>query len=227
MRGLDAVPPGPRGGVGNDDESDVCGESCFEGFYSDTESHDGTRSMISASHGQLTIDYNSDVRLTHESQSSQLSYFNHSQQSELQDFTTSLPARASERPLDRSDQNFENNSSTMMAIKVEPSADIEQVRRQTDSTLMERSSIATHWMHDHLTTSSDATADVLGEFTESSKYHTINNEDHGEGGATATWMIAGHGELEPTPKPETAKGSHTPLPPPLLTTGPSFSRNRY
>src|SRR5947208_3116806 len=72
VRGLDVVPPGSREeGVGNDDESDNCGESFFEGFYSDTESHDGTRSMISASHGQLTIDGNSDVRLTQENQFSQ------------------------------------------------------------------------------------------------------------------------------------------------------------
>ena len=201
--------------MGNDDESDICGESFFEGFYSDTESHDGTRSIISASHGQIIIDGNSDVGLTHENQFSQLSYFNHSQQSGLQDFTTSLPPMVSERPLDRSDQNFEGNSSTTMTIQVEPSADIDQVRRQTDLALMERSSIATHWMHDSLTTLSDATADVLGENTESSKYHTNNYEDHGEGEAAVTWMIAGHGELEPTPKPETPEGHQSPLPPPL------------
>ena len=80
-----------------------CGESFFEGFYSDTESYDGTRSMISASDGQLTVVGNTNIRLIKENQFSQLSYFNRSQQSVLQGFTMPSPAGASERPSNPSD----------------------------------------------------------------------------------------------------------------------------
>jgi len=47
--------------VGNGEENDDCGESFFEGFHDDDAS-----SIITASHGQLTVVGNADVRLTKE-----------------------------------------------------------------------------------------------------------------------------------------------------------------
>jgi len=99
--------------VGNEEENDIWGdsESFFEGFHDDTESCDVTWSTISVSHGQLVGD--ADVRLTKEDQFSRLSYFNRSQQSGLQGFTTPFPARVSERPSDPRDQSFGDGFQTM------------------------------------------------------------------------------------------------------------------
>lgn len=84
---------------------------------------------------------NAGIRLTKENQFSQLSYFNHSQQSGLQDFTMPFPAGVSERPSGPSNQNFEDKFHTMTVIRDETSADINQVRRQTASMLVERKSL--------------------------------------------------------------------------------------
>ena len=184
------VEPGPGDGImGNGEEHDICGESFFEGFHNDTELSDGTHSIISlASHGQLTIVGDTDIRLTKENQISRLSYFNRSQQSSLQDFImpTPFPAGVSERPSNTSDRNFDDKSRDDL------------VRRQTDSTLLEGQSLnATRWLHNSLTPFSNATANVFGEYK--SEHHNTNQE---EGETTTTWMTGGHGETTPGPTPK-------------------------
>lgn len=63
--GLDTDLPGPgEEVVANSEENDTCVESFFEGFHNDTKSHEGTRSIVSASHGRLNVVGNADVRLT-------------------------------------------------------------------------------------------------------------------------------------------------------------------